>query len=299
MHKFITRSAVGAITLAGAVALSGCEVPSHSSMAGMGDRATPSGVASTEPTSVVDWSHAHGVHVTPDGATVLVATHEGLIDYSKGRPERIGSANDYMGFTGGGATLYASGHPGTGSNLPDPLGLIGSTDTGRTWVDLSRQGESDFHALTVTRGGLVGFDGTLLTTRDLKTWTRATNQIRPYALAGRPDTPVVLATTEDGLRRSTDAGRTWTTVPNAPLVQFAALSGPSTAVGVAPDGTVHTSTDAGQTWKQAGTVPEPVQAMTATEVGGQIQVWAVTGSGIQRSPDGGNTFHSYTGRVRH
>jgi hypothetical protein len=54
-----------------------------------------------------------------------------------------------MGFTAGkGSGVFcASGHPGEGADLPTPLGLIKSVDGGKTWEQLARQGESDFHAL--------------------------------------------------------------------------------------------------------------------------------------------------------
>ncbi len=51
--------------------------------------------------------------------------------------------------------FYASGHPGPGVELPAPVGLIESRDGGATWDPLSRQGESDFHALTASDAGVV------------------------------------------------------------------------------------------------------------------------------------------------
>jgi hypothetical protein len=252
--------------------------------------------AQPSPASGPLWGHAHGIYASQDGAEVLVATHEGLFDYSAAKPALIGQANDYMGFTGDGTALYASGHPGPASGQPNPLGLVRSTDGGKTWQALSRQGESDFHALALAQGGVVGFDGRLRTTRDLKAWADESAQVQAFALAGRPDTPVMLATTPAGVQRSTDAGHTWARVPGAPLLQFAALASPAAAAGIAPDGTVHTSTDAGLTWAAAGKVAGTVQAMTATAAGGALRVWAVTEAGVQLSADGGKTFAPYHGK---
>lgn len=54
-----------------------------------------------------------------------------------------------MGFSVAGPDhFYASGHPGQGIDLPNPVGLIESRDGGMTWAPLSRQGDSDFYALT-------------------------------------------------------------------------------------------------------------------------------------------------------
>lgn len=103
-------------------------------------------------------AHIHGLSVSSNTGQVLLATHDGLFDITKQSTAKIGATSDLMGFTGGTdhGVLYASGHPGEGSDLPNPLGLIGSTDGGKTWDQLSRQGESDFHALTATKSGIVG-----------------------------------------------------------------------------------------------------------------------------------------------
>ena len=68
---------------------------------------------------------------------------------------KVGPTNDLMGFSAGpgSGVFYASGHPGKDSTMPNPMGLIRSSDGGKTWVQLSRQGQSDFHALTVTKSG--------------------------------------------------------------------------------------------------------------------------------------------------
>jgi photosystem II stability/assembly factor-like uncharacterized protein len=126
-----------------------------------------------------------------------------------------------MGFTAGAkqGVLFASGHPWPGSDLPNPLGLIKSTDGGKSWEPLSRQGESDFHALTAAKSGLVAFDGTLRTSPDGKTWSAPSAGFAPAALAADPTSDTVLATTQDGLQRSTDGGRTWALVPAAPIIQ--------------------------------------------------------------------------------
>ncbi|HET7305013.1 MAG TPA: hypothetical protein VFJ12_10755 [Segeticoccus sp.] len=59
---------------------------------------------------------------------------------------------------------------------------------------LSRGGRSDFHALTTTAGGVVGFDGRALTSTDGRSWTTSTLQAPPRWLAGSPDHHTVLAT---------------------------------------------------------------------------------------------------------
>jgi hypothetical protein len=238
-------------------------------------------------------AHIHGLSVSSKTGQVLLATHDGLFDMTKQPTAKIGTTNDLMGFSGGTdhGVLYASGHPGADSDLPNPLGLIRSTDGGKTWEQLSRQRESDFHALTATKSGIVGFDGTLRTSPDGKTWNTVATDFVPAVLAGSPASDTVLATTPQGIRRSTDSGKTWSAVKSGPVIQFAAFASPTDAVGVEPDGTVHYSADAGATWTRKGQIHDTVQAVAAVK--GQEanpSIWAATADGIVVSTDGGATF---------
>ncbi|KRE60529.1 hypothetical protein ASG92_21490 [Arthrobacter sp. Soil736] len=265
------------------LALSACTAPSSAT-------STPSGYGSGYPTA-----HVHGITVDHSGK-VLLATHEGLFDVSAKPAVKIGPTNDLMGFTpaAGQSVFYASGHPGKGSDLPNPVGLIRSDDGGKTWEQLSRQGESDFHALTVTRSGVVAFDGSLLTSPDGKHWTQTTAGFEPAVLAGNPGSDTILATTPEGLQRSTDGGKTWQKNTAAPVIQFAAFATAADAVGIEPGGTVHASADGGATWKRTGSVDGQVQAMTAGKgADGAIRIWVATETGVVISNDGGTTFTPY------
>lgn len=238
-------------------------------------------------------SHVHGLSVNRETDQVLLATHEGLFDITTAPAAKIGDINDLMGFTASDdeGTFYASGHPGPGSDLPSPLGLIKSVDGGKTWEQLSRQGESDFHALTAVKSGIVAYDGTLRTSPDGKTWSVATAGFAPAALAGSPESDTVLATTRDGLQRSTDGGKTWGPNTAGRVIQFAAFASGTEAVGVEPDGSVHYSADAGSTWSRTGRIEGRVQAITAVEgAEGKPWIWAATTTGLVVSTDGGATF---------
>ena len=163
-------------------------------------------------------AHVHGLSVSSTTGQVLLATHDGLFDITKQPAAKIGPTNDLMGFTGGTdhGVLYASGHPGEGSDLANPLGLIRSTDAGKTWEKLSRQGESDFHALTATKSGIVGFDGALTvhTSADAgATWTRKgkiDDTVQAVAAVKGPEaSPAIWAATASGIVVSTDGGATF------------------------------------------------------------------------------------------
>lgn len=260
------------------------------------------GAPAAATTPAATGGHVHGISVDPMTTKILLATHEGLFDATGKTPVKISDTIDLMGFTqtADPAVFYASGHPGPGSTLPNPVGLIRSTDSGKTWAPVSRQGRSDFHALTSTGTGLVAYDGTLLTSTDGTTWTPATASFTPAVLAGSPTTAVVLATTQNGLQRSTDGGKTWQPNPAAPLMQFAAFAtradkAATEAVGVTPDGTVYLSTDAGAAWVPTGRISGQVNAITAMEgTAGKPWIWASTTAGVQVSTDGGATFRPAT-----
>lgn len=248
---------------------------------------------STPPANPNPFGHVHGIAADIDTGQVLLATHYGVFDVTSKPAEKLSLTMDFMGFaaTADPGHFYASGHPGEGSDLPDPVGLIHSTDGGKTWEPLSRQGESDFHALTTTRDGIIGFDGHLRFSADGQKWKTLQSSLQPVALAGSPENEIVLATTEDGVQRSTDGGSTWSLPDGAPLLLFTAFADAGTAVGVAPDSTVQVSRDAGNTWEQMGKVSAPPAAITAeTDDEGKLHIWVATDNGVEHSVDGGNTF---------
>ncbi|WP_432503441.1 F510_1955 family glycosylhydrolase [Kineococcus arenarius] len=237
-------------------------------------------------------AHVHGVAVDPADGRVHLATHDGLFRYEETGPVRVGPVIDLMGFTVAGPDhFYASGHPGPGVDLPDPVGLIESTDGGRTWQVLSRQGHSDFHALAASDAGVVGFDGALRSSPDGTTWHVLDAPVEPHDLAASPDGAVLIGTSETGPVRSTDAGRTWSAIEEAPLLQLVDFAGGTTVVGVSPDGTVALSTDAGATWSTRGRVPGAPQAVGADlQPDGTARLLVVTDAGVHDSRDDGVSF---------
>ena len=63
-----------------------------------------------------------------------------------------------MGFTVTGPDRFlGSGHPDGREGLPPFLGLIRSTDAGRTWERVSLLGKRDFHVLEAAGERIYGF----------------------------------------------------------------------------------------------------------------------------------------------
>ncbi|GAB7191696.1 hypothetical protein NUM3379_24040 [Kineococcus sp. NUM-3379] len=281
-----------------AAALTGCAADSRvpGSPAG-GSAASPHGGGHAGPGvsggahGVLPGSHVHGVGVNPGDGLVYLATHDGLFRYEDAGPVRVGGSDDLMGFTIAGPDhFYASGHPGPGSDLPEPMGLVESTDAGRTWTPLSRQGRSDFHALTVSGAGVLGFDGTLRASADGRTWQEVAVPAAPYSLAASPEGTTVLATTEEGPLRSGDGGRSWAPVAGAPLLLLVDWASGGTVVGLTPQGVTAVSTDAGATWELRGSTGDRPQALGASGEGELLRVDAVTTGALLTSTDGGRTY---------
>jgi hypothetical protein len=257
--------------------------------------------AAPEPKSVAAGSlpgeHVHGVSRDPGSGKVNLATHEGLFVMQPDASwKQVGPVVDLMSFaiTGPGS-FYASGHPADGVDMPAPVGLIKSTDAGRTWTVLSRGGESDFHALAASSAGVMGFDGALRVTADGKSWTQGGLTAEPRSLASSPDGSQVLATTNQGVQSSTDGGRTWAPLASAPTLFLAAWADAKTVVGVTTEGNLAISANAGRTWRADLATVSSGEALSASrDKAGQLEILVVSDTGVLQSRDGGATLTKLT-----
>ncbi|NJP35803.1 F510_1955 family glycosylhydrolase [Micromonospora thermarum] len=237
-------------------------------------------------------SHVHGMAVNPADEQLYVATHHGVVRVSDPEAVYVGEGRqDTMGFTVIGPDHFlASGHPAPGAAGPRHLGLIESTDGGRTWRSVSLSGQADFHALRSADGVTYGVDstsGSLLASSDRLTWQKR-SEIDAYDLAvqpGRPDT--LLAATERGLQRSNDGGRSWTSAggPAFVLLHWASRE---RLHAITADGQILVSTDAATWSRTAGRVPDAPVAFTTH--GGVLFV-ATDDGRILTSADAGATWH--------
>ena len=238
-------------------------------------------------------AHVHGLGVDPADGTLYAATHHGLFRIPEtGKATRVADRyQDTMGFTVVGPRHFlASGHPDQREDKPPHLGLIESTDAGETWRTLSLSGEADFHALEYRHGRVYGFDSTgggFMVSTDKKTWDRRSKQPLADIAVSPADPDVVLATTEQGLARSSDGGRTFSAVAGAPRLLLVAWPVTGLLIGATDDGRVVSSSDGGRTWADRGRLPGRPEALTATEA---QTVYAATARGIFASTDGGRTF---------
>lgn len=239
-------------------------------------------------------AHVHGLGIDPGDSTLYAATHFGVFRIPESGPAtRIADRyQDTMGFTVVGPRHFlGSGHPDEREDKPSRLGLIESTDAGETWRALSLEGEVDFHALQFAHGSVYGFDsGTarFMVSKDRRTWdSRSVMPMLDFAVSpAAPDT-ILAATQQYGVVRSTDGGRSFTPVKDAPPIAYLTWPAPDLLYGVTVTGAVMVSADSGASWQQRGSLDGQPQALVAD---GNQKVYAATETGIYASTDGGRTF---------
>ncbi|WP_214483357.1 F510_1955 family glycosylhydrolase [Bacillus sp. SM2101] len=235
----------------------------------------------TEPTKIEGGKkieHMHGLSYQDD--TIFVATHEGMISTSdKGESWYTVSShdNDFMGYHAlSNGEMITSGHPGKSSNLPDPLGLLKSTDNGITWEEVSLQGKIDFHILDANYSNtdiIYGLNqmgsgkygaGIFKSIDGGENWDKIEPVGLPddlhkiYTLISLPNNDSeLLAGTQNGVMRSEDSGETWELLDGNRLI---------TAITVMPNESkdlvsysitqdeagIMKSSDNGQTWDYIG-----------------------------------------------
>jgi hypothetical protein len=222
-------------------------------------------------------SHVHGLGINPADGQLYVATHFGLwqVDPDGGQAQRIGEHFlDLMGFTVAGEDHFlASGHPPMTDELPPHLGLIETTDAGRTWRSVSLLGAADFHALRFQDGVVYGWNTTdsafLVSDDDGASWQeRSQTEVLDFAL-DPADADHILATSPDGpgemtVRRTSDGGRSWEQVPDVPELARIAWSPDGWLVAVGPGGDVWIGDDA-NTWELRSSIDGFPEALLAID----------------------------------
>ena len=245
------------------------------------------------------FGHVHGLGVNPADGLLYAATHYGVWRVSTdGNAVRVADRyQDTMGFTIAGPDYFlGSGHPDPRENLPPHLGLIESRDRAETWQSVSLLGEVDFHALEAKHGRIYGYDSTsstFMASQDGRAWQRLARHGLVDFTVSPSDPSVVLATSEEGLLDSTDGGKAFAPVPDAPRLMFIDWS-PAGLYGLDFAGAVWMSTDGGATWERRGELGSRPGALIVTETG---QLFAADEKAVVTSRDGGRTFStviSYT-----
>lgn len=222
--------------------------------------------------------HVHGLAITKEDS-IYMASHDGLLktkNYGKVWSFAGDDDFDFMGFHAlSDGSMITSGHPGKRSDLPNPLGLMESTDNGESWQSKSLLGKVDFHILTSNETkpellfGIIQMEsgehkaGIYKSIDKGENWERVDSIGLPedlhdiYSLLSLPnDERILIAGTKKGVLRSEDGGETWKYNDGNRIL---------TALSVVPDSSdilsysiaeseagMMLSQDDGLTWKKVG-----------------------------------------------
>jgi hypothetical protein len=189
--------------------------------------------------------------------------------------------------------LLGSGHPPPGdTDLPQLLGLIRSTDAGKTWSSVSQLNAGDFHAIERSGGLLVGSQfglAQILVSRDEgEKWSSRASPGALVDLELDPGDPQRwIASTAESTFRSEDEGRTWRAIDPTPNSRFA-WPAPDALYRLDPGGPLKVSADGGKSWKDRGSTGGEPQALVGED---PETLFALLLDGtVKRSEDGGRTW---------
>lgn len=244
--------------------------------------------------SIGSLSHIHSVRALGD--QILLGTHEGLYQYLDEKsvkrisPERF----DVMGLAISEKGIFASGHPGPGSKLPEPVGLLFSSDRGATWKKLALTGQVDFHTLETIGEEMYGADsgsGQLMySSNGGKSWVkRGMNTFTDIA----PDPKgkgSVLAIKDRKLYRSADAFKSSKMIKTS--FDFDSIDWIKGSLIATSGSVLYQSNNSGTSWKKLATLPDSIGALTQSSQ----MIALVVGSVIYSSNNGGKSFKKYSSK---
>lgn len=189
--------------------------------------------------------------------------------------------------------LLGSGHPDTQGKLPNFLGLLRSTDGGKTWTAVSRLADADLHKIVLAHNRLYAFDAVLsamlISGDGGKTFTE---EFTPRGLMidfeVDPANPQrIVASTETELFRTEDGGKSWRPLARADGIRLA-WPEPQSLYRADKDGTVKVSSDGGLRWRDVGRVDGEPYELRAT--GPKALFAALSDGSILETTDGGATW---------
>lgn len=238
--------------------------------------------------SIGSISHIHNVRVLDN--QIYLGTHEGLFTLlGANNFAKIGSENfDVMGLSVDSNKIFASGHPNTGSELANPVGLIVSIDGGNRWKNVSLQNKVDFHLLESLGREIYGADsqsGKLFYSRDTgASWAmRGMNSFSEIAI--NPfKSGEALALKDRKLYVTRNSFKTIS--PLATQARFSQIEWNEKFLFASDGNNLLMSLDQGKSWKTRYKFTEEVGTLAQS----LKLVVAITGSKVWKSSDGGKTF---------
>lgn len=240
--------------------------------------------------------HVHGLGHDRTSGVLFIATHTGMweLPASASKATRIGDSHqDTMGFAlMPSGRFLGSGHPDAREDRPPHLGLIESTDRGRSWRTISLSGEADFHVLRARGKVVYGFDGAngrfLASADGGRTWQERAAPETLFDLAIDPaDSRRLVATGERTLYLSGDGGRRWRPLAGG-VPGYLAWPAPRRLYVAAPDGAFLAAMSPAGPWQSRTALEGPPSALHASS--GTDLFVALHDGTILRTRDGGTSW---------
>ena len=242
-----------------------------------------------------EFEHVHGLGVNPGNGAIFVATHSGVLrlaaDETSPRPID-GQRHDLEGFMVlSEDVLVASGHPDPSHKAPG-LGLIISSDAGRTWRTASLAAQADLHVIRIGRRYTYAFDAlseALFVSADLaRSWAVGHPPAPLFDLAIDPERDRrLLGATDEGLFVSSDRGARWRRIRRTTGYLAWSPTDARRLYMAERNGRVSTSEDGGRSWEPTGRVQG---TPTAAAIHEETLYLAVDDEAIWRSVDGGRQW---------
>lgn len=239
--------------------------------------------------AVEEIEHIHDMAFDREEEGILyVGTHHGLLQADLTSNDLVWQGteedrHDFMGFLITAENLFmSSGHPGHGSDLQNPLGVMTSDDRGENWETGALYGDVDFHLMDANEGDssfLYGFDaygGRMFKSEDGgQEWEQVeadgiNDRFQElYSITSDPEDPeTVLAGMSDGIYRSEDGGESFTLF-NGQVTMTSVSQGPDGVIyahGIGAIEGLMTSSDMGETWEPLGQLPEEAEPVISLAV---------------------------------
>jgi len=241
--------------------------------------------------SIGTLSHIHVVRAFGD--QIILGTHEGLYQYLSEKsvkrinPERF----DVMGLAVSSRGFFASGHPGPGSKLKEPVGLLFTPKQGGKWQEVSLSGIVDFHTLETVGSEIYGADsgsGELMySSNGGKSWTkRETNTF--IDIAPNPNRKASVVVIKNGkLYQSVDALKTVNEIKTPFIVESIDWNKDSLVATSGKD--LYQSKNSGKSWKKLVSMSNTISSITQSDK----LIAFVMGGAIYASKDAGKSFKKY------
>jgi hypothetical protein len=227
--------------------------------------------------------------IAPDGGRVRSVT--GTIR-AGGKRATVGTFLELT--VAGPGRLIGSGHPDKEGALPSFLGVIRSSDLGRTWQVVSRLGDADLHKIVLAHDRIYAYDaviGALLVSRDEgETFTESFTPTGTLIIdfeVDPADPRHIVASGDADLYASRDGGRAWQRLDRNAGIRLA-WPAPDALYRALKDGSVQRSGDGGASWEglsRVGGEPYKFKAVGRDEL-----YLALSDGTILHTSDGARTW---------